>query len=196
MSEDLAKQLKSACDTYQTECRDFLIAELEHVTELLPRAKALIGMANELRNRGIPFGKRLSFWFRLTHHYSVGKDPENEFDVKGKYGIGFENCYLDDMTLVSRYKDTRTEICLFEDGTIDLREDRSRIWIMPEKTIGECVDDSLPYYVLRIGSSKQVAEAIKQLLDRFDTFEHDFSEYVKTVISTLEEKDESVVNRY
>lgn len=186
MSEDLAKQLKEACDRRQNEYNEAAVAELERVKALLPRARVLVGMANELHKRGLHLGKRLSWWFRFTHYYPVTADPEYEFEVNGKYGIGFELRYVDDMALVSRFNNNhRAEICIFENGTIDIHgPDTSRISISADETVREVTDYQKNNFS-GIASSERVAIAVGKLLDGFDRFEHDFNEYVKTVINKI-----------
>lgn len=186
MSEDLAKQLKDVCDRRQNEYKEAAIAELERVKALLPRARVLVEMANELNRRELHHGKRLSLWFRFTHYYPVTAYPEYEFDVNGKYGIGFEDCYLDDMALVSRFNnDNRAEIRIFENGTIDIHgPGTSRISISADETVGGIANYETTSFPV-IASSERVSRAVGQLLDRFDRFEHDFSEYVKTVINQM-----------
>ncbi len=186
MSKDLAKQLKEVCDQRQNEYNEAAIAELERVKALLPRARVLVGMANELHRRGLHFGKRLSWWFKFTHYYPVTADPEYEFEVNGKYGIGFELRYIDDMALVSRFNNnSRAEICIFENGTIDIHgPDTSRIGISADDTVRETADYEKASFPV-IASSERVAVAVGKLLDVFDRFEHDFNEYVKTVINQI-----------
>lgn len=186
MSEDLAKQLKDVCDRRQNEYKEAAVAELERVKALLPRARVLVGMANELHRRGLHHGKRLSLWFRLTHYFQIIDCPEYEFEVNGKYGIGFETRYLDDMALVSRFSnDSRAEICIFENGMIDIHgPDTSRISIDADETVGGRANYETTSFPV-IASSERVSRAVGQLLDRFDRFEHDFSEYVKTVINKI-----------
>lgn len=183
---DLNQQLKNVCDKRQNEYNEAAVAELERVKTLLPRAVVLVGMANELHRRGLHHGKRLSLWFRFTHYYPVTAYPEYEFEVNGKHGIGFEQRYLDDMALVSRVNnDSRAEICIFENGTIDIHgPGTSRIGISADDTVREVADYEKVSFP-SIASSERVSKAVSQLLDRFDRFEHEFNEYVKTVIRTL-----------
>lgn len=185
MSEDLAKQLKDVCDRRQNEYNEAAVTELERVKALLPRATVLVGMANELHRRGLHHGKRLSLWFRFTHYYPITAFPEYEFDVNGKYGIGFD-CDLDNMALASRLNnDSKAEICIFGNGTINIHGPGiSRISISAEETVREVTDYEKVSFA-SIASSERVARAVGQLLDRFDRFEHDFNEYVKTVISQI-----------
>lgn len=187
MNEDLAKQLKDVCDRRQNEYNEAAVAELERVKALLPRARVLVEMANELHRRELHHGKRLSLWFRFTHYYPITAYPEYEFDVNGKYGIGFEDCYLDDMALVSRFSgDSGVKICIFENGTIDVHgPGTSRVWIAAEKTVREGVEEDGTYDFPSIAASTRVAKTVGKLLDEFDRLEHDFKEYIKTVINQI-----------
>lgn len=189
MSKSLNEQLKDACDRRQDKYRETVIAELEQVKVLLPRAKALVGLANELLSRRIPLGKRLSWWFKMLY-CPFQTDPDYEFEVNGKYKIGFAGYYLEDAALVSRFKgDRRAEICIFANGMLDIHGPGSaRLGIYPDKTVVECIDNSRPDDVLRIGSSERTIAAIRQLLDRFNSFEQGFNEYVKLIINQLEKE--------
>lgn len=187
MSEDLAKHLKDVCDQRQNEYKEAAVAELERVKALLPKATVLVGMANELHRHGLHHGKRLSWWFRLTHYFQITDCPEYEFEVNGKYGIGFDDFYIDDMALVSRFSsDSRVEIRIFENGTIDIHgPGTSRVWITAEETVREGVEKDSTYDFPSIAASERVAVAVGRLLDGFDTFERNFNEYVKIIINNI-----------
>lgn len=183
---DLNQQLKNVCDKRQNDYRNAVIAEIERIKSIVPRARTLISMATELKKHRIPLGKRLSLWFRLTHFYTADQQPKYEFGLNGRYGIGFEHYYLNDTTITSRFKnDYKAEVSIYPNGTIDIHGPHSfRITITAEQTVAEGLEaDNMD--VDWIITSKKVAIAIRKLISGFDEFEHEFNEYVKTVIRTL-----------
>lgn len=183
---DLNQQLKNVCDKRQNDYRNAAIAEIERIKSIVPRARTLISMAAELKKHRIPLGKHLSLWFRLTRFYAADQQPEYEFELNGRYGIGFEDYYLDDTTITSRFKnDYKAEVSIYLNGTIDIRGPHSsRVTITAEQTVAEGLEENSIDADL-IVTSRKVAIALRKLISGFDEFEHRFNEYVKTVILTL-----------
>lgn len=179
---DLNQQLKSVCDKRQNDYRNAAIAELERIKSIVPRARTLISMADELKKHRIPLGRRLSLWFRLTHFFASDL-PKYEFELNGRYEIGFESYYT---TITSRFKNNyRAEVMVHANGTIDIHgPNSSRIYITAEQTVAESLDKN-NMDADQVITSEKVAIAIRKLIDGFDEFEHSFNEYVKTVILAL-----------
>ena len=195
MSEDLKEQLMNAFHKQEFHTLEHAVGQIECVRDLVPRALALLELAEELRKRSIPLGRRLSWWYKLWHYPCRYASPDYEFQSKGRYGIGFSEYWTTSpLTLESKAckDDYWTGVVVYPDRKIIIYgAEHGIIRIEKDNTVRESLVRSGSEAV-RVLRAAATIDAIDRMLTQFDAFEQAFKRYITAVTKQVEAHAEDV----